>query len=241
MRRGYFTPPVLIILAIIIFAVAIVIAINADFVKRLKNEPSPAPSPTTQYSSPTPDETTSPSPLRTNKLFLREYSDGNRFKNKEVGISLISPKGSRIDIYEGSYFRNDAINNSIRVFYYKGDIKPEEAFNTHLDEGIVVDISQIPDSGKSVKDIANQELITKVKVRENQTINLDPIKSDLIMGYFAYYTPQNAVYFGEGDYWGVVFRAGQKIYATNIGFNGSYVSDYKTTAKQIIESIETAD
>src|SRR3990167_9737522 len=57
MRRGYFTPPVLIILAIIIFAVAIVIAINADFVKRLKNEPSPTPSPTTQRSSPTPAET----------------------------------------------------------------------------------------------------------------------------------------------------------------------------------------
>lgn len=42
MRRGYFTPPVLIILAIIIFAVAILIAINTDLVKRIKKEPLPA-------------------------------------------------------------------------------------------------------------------------------------------------------------------------------------------------------
>ena len=57
MRRGYFTPPVLIILAIIIFAVAIVIAINADFVKRIKKEPSSTPSSTTQQPNLTPDET----------------------------------------------------------------------------------------------------------------------------------------------------------------------------------------
>src|SRR3990167_3570641 len=59
MRKGYFTPPVLIILAIIIFAVAILIAINTDLVKRLKKEPSPipVPSPTAQQSSPTSDET----------------------------------------------------------------------------------------------------------------------------------------------------------------------------------------
>jgi len=43
MRRGYFTPPVLIILAIIIFAVAILIAINTDLVKRIKKEPSSTP------------------------------------------------------------------------------------------------------------------------------------------------------------------------------------------------------
>ena len=52
MRRGYFTPPVLIILAIIIFAVAILIAINTDLVKRIKNEPLPTPIPS---SSPTSD------------------------------------------------------------------------------------------------------------------------------------------------------------------------------------------
>lgn len=45
MRRGYFTPPVLIILAIIIFVVAILIAINTDLVKRIKNEGPPVSSP----------------------------------------------------------------------------------------------------------------------------------------------------------------------------------------------------
>jgi|SRR3989344_1252757 len=62
MRRGYFTPPVLIILAIIIFAVAILIAINTDLVKRIKKEPAPivqlpTPLPATQQSSSTPEET----------------------------------------------------------------------------------------------------------------------------------------------------------------------------------------
>src|SRR3990167_1709754 len=54
MKKGYFTPPVLIILAIIIFAVAILIAINTDLVKRIKKEPllSSSPSPTTQQSPP---------------------------------------------------------------------------------------------------------------------------------------------------------------------------------------------
>ena len=48
MKKGYLTPPVLIIVAIIIFAVAILIVINTDLVKRLKSEPSqtPIPSPT---------------------------------------------------------------------------------------------------------------------------------------------------------------------------------------------------
>src|SRR3989304_8154148 len=45
MRKGYLTPPVLIILALIIFAVAILIAINTDLVKRIKNEPLSTSSP----------------------------------------------------------------------------------------------------------------------------------------------------------------------------------------------------
>lgn len=59
MRKGYFTPPVLIILAIIIFAVAILIALNTDLVKRIKKQPNPTPSlsPTTQQPRPTSEET----------------------------------------------------------------------------------------------------------------------------------------------------------------------------------------
>src|SRR4030043_1152093 len=58
MRRGYLTPPVLIILAIIIFFVAIVLAINTDLLKHIKKEPFPttaSPSPTTQQHGLTPD------------------------------------------------------------------------------------------------------------------------------------------------------------------------------------------
>lgn len=81
MRRGYFTPPVLIILAIIIFAVAILIAINTDLVKRLKKAPPPtsSPSPITQQSSPTPDETANW------KTFINtEYGFSFRYKETEI-------------------------------------------------------------------------------------------------------------------------------------------------------------
>ena len=57
MRKGYFTPQVLIILTIIIFAVAILIAINTDLVKRLKKEPPPTP---ISSSSPTSDASREP-------------------------------------------------------------------------------------------------------------------------------------------------------------------------------------
>src|SRR3989344_9213570 len=77
MRRGYFTPPVLIILAIIIFAVAILIAINADFVKRIKKESSPAPitspSPTTQQPTPTPDDANNKQRIKT----LAQFKDSS--------------------------------------------------------------------------------------------------------------------------------------------------------------------
>ena len=82
MKRGYFTPPVLIILAIIIFAVAIVIAINTDFVKRIKKEPDPVvqlptTSPATQQSSPTTEET----------------ADWKSYSNNSLGIAFKYPKG----------------------------------------------------------------------------------------------------------------------------------------------------
>ena len=77
MRKGYFTPPVLIILAIIIFAVAILIAINADFVKRIKKESSPAPitspSPTTQQPTPTPDDANNKQRIKT----LAQFKDSS--------------------------------------------------------------------------------------------------------------------------------------------------------------------
>jgi len=76
MRKGYFTPPVLIILAIIIFAVAILIAINTDLVKRIKKESTPAPSPTTQQPSPTSDET----------------ANWMTYRNQDLGFEFKYPK-----------------------------------------------------------------------------------------------------------------------------------------------------
>lgn len=88
MRKGYFTPPVLIILAAIIFAVAILIALNTDLVKRLKKEPSPtpvssptlSPSPTTQQSSSTTDE----------------MANWKTYKNALVGFSIKYPANAQL-------------------------------------------------------------------------------------------------------------------------------------------------
>ena len=61
MRKGYLTPPVLVILALITFFVAIMLYINAYFAKSAKNKTLPSPSPTVQkQSSPTPDASREP-------------------------------------------------------------------------------------------------------------------------------------------------------------------------------------
>ena len=73
MRKGYFTPPVLIILAIIIFAVAILIALNTDLVKRTKKEPSPTPIPSPSPSSDTGREPTGSAEIAHWKV----YTDGS--------------------------------------------------------------------------------------------------------------------------------------------------------------------
>ena len=86
MRKGYFTPPVLIILAIIIFAVAIVIAINADFVKRLKTEPSPTP---LSSSSPTSDAGREPTGSA-------EMANWKTYTNSEFKYSLKYPPDSKL-------------------------------------------------------------------------------------------------------------------------------------------------
>src|SRR3989344_8539949 len=43
MREGYLTPPVIIILALITFGVAITLFFNANLLKNIKNQPTPTP------------------------------------------------------------------------------------------------------------------------------------------------------------------------------------------------------
>ena len=123
MRRGYFTPPVLIILAIIIFAVAIVIAINTDLVKRLKNEASPTPvsSPTTQQPSPTPDET----------------ADWVIYKDEVLRFSLKHPKSWIVDP------ANSSDEYTIITNYDPSDPSLGRAYIEALDKGkLKIDISK---------------------------------------------------------------------------------------------------
>ena len=81
MRRGYFTPPVLIILAIIIFAVAILIAINTDLVKRIKKEPSSTPAPFPSSASQQSDSMSD------------ETANWKTYTNINAGYSLNFPNG----------------------------------------------------------------------------------------------------------------------------------------------------
>lgn len=60
MRKGYLIPQVIIILAFIMFFVALVLYLNSDLIKKAKNTPTPIPSPIVQEqqtASPTPAET----------------------------------------------------------------------------------------------------------------------------------------------------------------------------------------
>jgi len=47
-KRGYLVPPVIIILALIMFFVALVLYLNSDLVRNVKNSPTSIPSPIVQ-------------------------------------------------------------------------------------------------------------------------------------------------------------------------------------------------
>ena len=117
MKKGYFTPPVLIILAIIIFAVAIVIAINTDLVKRLKNEASPTPfsSPTTQQPSPASDASPAPNGAE-------ETANWKTYTNPQWKFSLS---------YPSSFYIKD---KSTQEFWLVFDKKPLVEF-PYITEG----------------------------------------------------------------------------------------------------------
>lgn len=117
MKKGYLTPPVLIILAIIIFAVAILITLNTDFVKPIKNQPIPGSSPAAQYSSPTPDA----SPALNSSA---ETADWKTYTDKENKFFFKYPQ-------EWSIRKNDH-GTSVDYSLLSSDFKLNE--NNHLEE-----------------------------------------------------------------------------------------------------------
>ena len=169
MRKGYFTPPVLIILAIIIFAVATLIAINTDLVKRINKEPSPtsSSSPTTQQSSPTPSA----------------IANWEPYANEEIGVGFQHPPEAELSIIENCLTTN-CIGKGIRLFYFEGDIDREEAFGTHLTEGLIIDISQIDTKGENLKDALNN-LYSGVRMSEGTLKELKAITLGGFQGYQA--------------------------------------------------------
>ena len=79
MRRGYFTPPVLIGLALLCFFVAATLFINSSLLKNLKNQPIPSPS-----ASPVPaDETVYPEASRS--------ANWGTYANSHYGYSIKYP------------------------------------------------------------------------------------------------------------------------------------------------------
>src|SRR3989344_6315443 len=97
-RKGYFSPPVIVILALITFGVALTLFLNADLVKNTKNKQSPSPQPATQQS---PDLTpqnnkqgTSLSPKNNRPLNEVDIGDGwVKYTNEIFKFSINYPKG----------------------------------------------------------------------------------------------------------------------------------------------------
>ena len=77
MRKGYLTPPVIIILALITFGVALTLYFNTNLLKNIKNKPTPSPESSVQTQpSPTPDET----------------ANWKTYTNSNLGFSLKYPE-----------------------------------------------------------------------------------------------------------------------------------------------------
>jgi|SRR3989344_4933863 len=224
MRKGYLTPPVLIILAIIIFAVAILIAINTDLVKRTKKEPSPtpvssstiSPSPTTQQSSPTPAETANWETYQDNVLGYKVKYPQNlkatRIENRDdsIGEADLIGGASLNLIYNDDKFRPQASEISIWVMDSEG-LKLEEWLMKHS--------SPAPFGSPEIKEFYGYKELGNATIDRLQGIKF----TDDVMGFTST--------------WAAVIK-GNKVYL--VGY--VYVSDdLDKTYNQIISTFQFTD
>ena len=92
-RQGYLTPPVLIILAIIISILALILLINAGLLKQLRTQQPPTTidsSPTTQQTSKAQDETDRPPSLYPKRVTMT--ADKKSYTHNGYGFSFQFPK-----------------------------------------------------------------------------------------------------------------------------------------------------
>ena len=228
MRKGYFTPPVLIILAIIIFAVALFIAFNTDLVKKLKKEPTPTPasSPTTQQPTPTPDEA----------------KNWETYTNSTLGIEFRHPNSA--EVKEDGPFRSDALGKAVRIFFLLGDESREEAFGTHLTEGLVIDVMQIDNKGKSLYELADKA--TKTSVLDGERKEFSKIIIDGEEGYKAVFGPNEFTWLSGTKKTLVTsivlyFQVNGKLYYFYSSYAGIYTSEYRKIYDQILSTFQFID
>ena len=191
-RKGYFSPPVIVILALITFGVALTLFLNADLVKNIKNKQTPIPQPATQQSpSPSPDETVNLTEFKykpsVNSVFKDSFSfyyPNDLQVTKISDINLVSTSGlPEIIIAKDKITSVNEVNNlnsCVKIYVSFGYANSQDAlesinggtFDTSLKADILksenIIISNISGTKRLVKHLKEQQNTYEAVVMRNQ-------------------------------------------------------------------------
>jgi len=226
MRQGYFSPPVVIILALITLTATAVIYFNRDLILKSKKDqqaqqtaatPSPKPSPSL-YSSPFNEEF--------------EINSGAIYKNEEVGVQFKAPVKLEIGVTNAWTYRSEGIGKIIRLFYYRGNLNKEDAFFTHLNEGLVMDIVQIKNNNNSLEELAIFYSVPSL-LEESAKASLNGKN-----GYKISHSDFKGGPVTQASYF---FEVDGKTYMLYAEYRGFYKSEYENTFNQILSTFQFLD
>ena len=118
-RKGYFSPPVIIILALITFAVALTLFLNADLVNNSKNKDlqntSPHSSPPTVINKPSP----TPGELANSSSKASATEDWKTYTNEDYTYNLLIPSNWTVSTYNSkTEIEIKDVNNLRRITIY---------------------------------------------------------------------------------------------------------------------------
>src|SRR3990167_6313611 len=168
MKRGYLTPPIIIILAIITFFVAATIAVNSYFKKTAQNQPSSqSANQSSSFPSPSPDET----------------ANWKIYTNTKYRFTIKYPNDKEVDINEQNVFENvcDQMNPIVGIQIYPanrvkddkdidfaGDLWISISFTANSNQLIPVEYM-----AKNCAELFSKAVKENVKIGENEALKLE--------------------------------------------------------------------
>jgi len=220
---GFATFLVLVVVALVIVVVGIVVYFQLR--------------PTTQQfqSLPTTAVVTQPTP----PTQIGETVNWKTYTNSTLGIQFSHPDNAEVE--EDGPFRSDAFGKAVRMFFLLGNTDREEAFETHLTEGLVIDVMQIDNKGKSLYELADKE--TKMRVLDGERKEFAKIVLDGEEGYKAVFGPNEFTWMSgikKTLVTSVVFyfKVNGKFYYFSSSYAGVYASAYQRIFDRILSTFK---